>query len=46
MARFHVLPESYLYGLADVRLTANFYTSYVLGRFMRTVSGFIFQSPF
>ena len=32
MARFHVLPESYLYGLADVRLTANFYTSYVLGK--------------
>ena len=32
MARWHVLPESYLYGLADVRLTANFYTSYVLGK--------------
>ncbi len=31
-ARWHVLPESYLYGLADVRLTANFYTSYVLGK--------------
>ena len=32
LARFHVLPESYLYGLADVRITANFYTSYVLGK--------------
>jgi len=32
MARLRVLPESYLYGLADVRLTANFYTSYVLGK--------------
>jgi hypothetical protein len=32
MARWHVLPESYLYGLADVRLTADFYTSYLLGR--------------
>lgn len=32
MARWHVLPESCLYGLADVRLTANFYTSYLLGR--------------
>src|SRR5688500_1053388 len=32
MARWHVLPESYLYGLADVRLTANSYTSYVLGK--------------
>jgi hypothetical protein len=32
LARWHVLPESYLYGLADVRLTANYYTSYVLGK--------------
>jgi dolichyl-phosphate-mannose-protein mannosyltransferase/tetratricopeptide repeat protein len=32
MARWHVLPESYLYGLADVRLTADYYTSYVLGK--------------
>lgn len=32
LARWHVLPESYLYGLADVRLTADFYTSYVLGK--------------
>jgi 4-amino-4-deoxy-L-arabinose transferase-like glycosyltransferase len=31
-ARFHILPESYLYGLADVKLTANYYTSYVLGK--------------
>ena len=31
-ARFRILPESYLYGLADVRLTANYYTSYVLGK--------------
>jgi 4-amino-4-deoxy-L-arabinose transferase-like glycosyltransferase len=30
-ARLRVLPESYLYGLADVKLTANYYTSYVLG---------------
>ena len=32
MAQWHVLPESYLYGLADVRLTAIYYTSYVLGK--------------
>ena len=32
MARFRILPESYLYGLADVRLTANYYTSYLLGK--------------
>ena len=32
LSRFHLLPESYLYGLADVRLTANYYTSYLLGK--------------
>jgi 4-amino-4-deoxy-L-arabinose transferase-like glycosyltransferase len=32
LAHWHILPESYLYGLADVRLTANYYTSYVLGK--------------
>ena len=26
------LPESYLYGLVDVKLTANYYTSYLLGK--------------
>jgi 4-amino-4-deoxy-L-arabinose transferase-like glycosyltransferase len=31
-ARWRLFPESYLYGLADVRLTANYYTSYVLGK--------------
>jgi hypothetical protein len=31
-ARFHLLPESYLYGLVDVKLTANYYTSYLLGK--------------
>ena len=32
MSRLRLLPESYLYGLADVRLTANYYTSYLLGK--------------
>ncbi|HWR13709.1 MAG TPA: glycosyltransferase family 39 protein [Terriglobales bacterium] len=32
MARFHLLPESYLYGLADVRMTGDFYRSFVLGK--------------
>ena len=32
MANWHILPESYLYGLTDVRLTAMYYTSYVLGK--------------
>jgi 4-amino-4-deoxy-L-arabinose transferase-like glycosyltransferase len=32
MSQWHVLPESYLYGLADVRLTAEYYTSFLLGK--------------
>jgi 4-amino-4-deoxy-L-arabinose transferase-like glycosyltransferase len=32
MARWRILPESYLYGLVDVRQTANYYTSFVLGK--------------
>ena len=32
LAQWRVLPESYLYGLADVRLTADYYTSFVLGK--------------
>ena len=32
MARLRLFPESYLYGLADVRLTAQYYTSYLLGK--------------
>jgi hypothetical protein len=31
-AHFHLLPESWLYGLADVRLAANVYPSFFLGR--------------
>ena len=32
MARFHLLPESYLYGLADVRAMANGMPSFIFGR--------------
>jgi 4-amino-4-deoxy-L-arabinose transferase-like glycosyltransferase len=32
IAHLRLLPESYLYGLADVRLTAQYYTSFVLGK--------------
>lgn len=32
IAQWRLLPESYLYGLVDVRLTANYYTSFVLGK--------------
>jgi len=31
-ARFHLLPESYLYGLADVGFTADFSNTYLLGK--------------
>ncbi len=31
VGRFHLLPESYLYGLADVRNMSDFYTSYIFG---------------
>lgn len=32
LARLHVLPESYLYGLSDVLVMEAFYTSYVWGK--------------
>ncbi len=32
VSHFRLLPESYIYGLADVRLTADFYATYVLGK--------------
>jgi hypothetical protein len=31
-SRHHLLPESYLYGLADVRLMDDFYSSFLLGK--------------
>jgi 4-amino-4-deoxy-L-arabinose transferase-like glycosyltransferase len=31
-ARLHLLPESYLMGLVDVKVTAQFYPAYILGR--------------
>jgi hypothetical protein len=31
IAHYHLLPESYIYGLADVRMIADFYSSYVFG---------------
>jgi Dolichyl-phosphate-mannose-protein mannosyltransferase len=32
VSRFHLLPESYIYGLADVRLTDSVYNSFLLGK--------------
>lgn len=32
VTRFHLLPESYIYGLADVRMMDDFYSSYLMGK--------------
>ncbi len=32
LAKLHVLPESYIYGLADVRLVSNFFPTYIFGQ--------------
>ncbi|MGA9568122.1 MAG: glycosyltransferase family 39 protein [Candidatus Korobacteraceae bacterium] len=32
VARYHLLPESYIYGLADVRVMDDFYSSFLLGK--------------
>jgi Dolichyl-phosphate-mannose-protein mannosyltransferase len=32
VAHFHLLPESYIYGLADVRIMSDFYSSFLLGK--------------
>jgi hypothetical protein len=32
VARWHLLPESYIYGLADVRIMSDFYTSFIFGK--------------
>ena len=32
VAHLHLLPESYIYGLADVRIMSDFYTSFLLGK--------------
>ena len=46
MSRWHILPESYLYGLADVKLTANYYTSYLLGKVYAHGVWFYFPAAF
>jgi 4-amino-4-deoxy-L-arabinose transferase-like glycosyltransferase len=32
LARFHILPESYLYGMADIQFADDIYTSYFFGK--------------
>jgi hypothetical protein len=45
-ASWHLLPESYLYGLADVRITADFYSSYLFGKIYAHGVWFYFPSAF
>lgn len=46
VARFRLLPESYLYGLADVRKMSDFYTSYIFGKIYPKGVWFYFPAAF
>lgn len=46
VARWHLLPESYVYGLADVRIMSDFYTSYIFGRIYPHGVWFYFPAAF
>jgi hypothetical protein len=46
VARYHLLPESYIYGLADVRVMSDFYTSYLFGRIYPHGTWFYFPAAF
>ena len=45
-ARFHLLPESYLYGLVDVRKMVDWYPSYIFGKVYPHGVWFYFPSAF
>ncbi len=46
LARWHILPESYLYGLADMRLAAASYPTYLLGKIYAHGVWFYFPAAF
>jgi tetratricopeptide (TPR) repeat protein len=46
VAQFHLLPESYLYGLADVRIMSDFYTSFLFGTIYPHGVWFYFPAAF
>lgn len=46
MARWHLLPESYLYGLVDVRAVAGFMPSYIFGKVYEHGVWFYFPAAF
>ena len=45
VAHWRLLPESYIYGLADVRIMSDSYASYLFGKVYRMVCGFTFPRP-
>ena len=45
IAHYRLLPESYIYGLADVRMISDFYASYLLGKPYPHGVWFYFPSP-
>jgi hypothetical protein len=46
VAHWHLLPESYIYGLADVRIMSDFYTSYIFGKVYPHGVWFYFPAAF
>ena len=46
LGRFHILPESFLYGLADVRSMANGMSSYLFGKVYAHGVWFYFPAVF
>jgi len=46
VAHWHLFPESFIYGLADVRIMSDFYTSYLFGRIYPHGVWFYFPAAF
>jgi hypothetical protein len=46
LARWHILPESYLYGLVDVRLTSDSFSTYIFGKVYAHGVWFYFPAAF
>jgi 4-amino-4-deoxy-L-arabinose transferase-like glycosyltransferase len=46
VAKWHLFPESYIYGLADVRIMSDFYTSYIFGKVYPHGVWFYFPAAF
>jgi tetratricopeptide (TPR) repeat protein len=46
LARYHLFPESYLYGVADLFIATNHFTSYLFGKLYRHGQRFYFPAVF